>query len=190
MLAWGAEGPWAGDAGSTKACYNHTEGTAGLLGVVLAMHALQQAVTPPVAHARELNPYVAAALGDWASASHLRSIISRVGWLSSRLTRTLRMRLRRQQQQCCPHQPSRGSERVCGVQEPAALPQVRQRLVAGTSSFGMSGVNAHGLFMPPDELPSARTAAVPWQRSRHWVVPPAHHLAQVFAYVARAGVAR
>ena len=66
------------NAGSTKACYNHTEGTAGLLGVVLAMHTLQQAMTPPVAHARELNPYVAAALSDWVTSSHLRSIISRV----------------------------------------------------------------------------------------------------------------
>ena len=72
-------------AGSTKACYNHTEGTAGLHGVLLAMHALQQAVTPPVQHARELNPYVAAALSDWSKASHLTSIISRVG-CSAQLT--------------------------------------------------------------------------------------------------------
>ena len=64
--------------GSTKACYNHTEGTAGLHGVLLAMHALQQGILPPVQHARELNPYVAAALSDWRKGSHLASIISRV----------------------------------------------------------------------------------------------------------------
>ena len=46
--------------------------------MVLAMHALRHAVLPPVAHARELNPYVSAAFSDWAASSHLRSIVSRV----------------------------------------------------------------------------------------------------------------
>ena len=46
--------------------------------MLLAMHALTQAATPPVQHARELNPYVAAALSDWRKASHLTPIISRV----------------------------------------------------------------------------------------------------------------
>ena len=70
------------------------------------------------------------------------------------------------------------------------MPQTRERLIAGTSSFGMSGVNAHGLYCPPEEVPEARTTAVPWQRTRHWFVPSAHHLLQAFAYDRQTVLAR
>lgn len=64
--------------GSTKACYGHTEGTAGLHGVMLAVHTLQHAVAPPVQHLREMNPYVSAALADWQQCSRTTASISRV----------------------------------------------------------------------------------------------------------------
>lgn len=65
-------------AGSTKACYGHTEGAAGLHGALLAVLALQQAVAPPVQNCRELNPYVTAALGDWRQASRVTASTQRV----------------------------------------------------------------------------------------------------------------
>ena len=48
-------------------------------------------------------------------------------------------------------------------------------MAAGASSFGMSGVNAHGLFLTPRQLKHARTD-VAWQHVRHWMVPQAHHM--------------
>lgn len=70
------------------------------------------------------------------------------------------------------------------------MPQLGERLIAGTSSFGMSGVNAHGLYSPPQEVPAHVAAALPWLRTRHWFVPNAHHLLQAFAYTRQAAVAR
>ena len=55
------------------------------------------------------------------------------------------------------------------------LPKTRPIMAAGASSFGMSGVNAHGLFLAPRELKHVHTA-VAWQHVRHWMVPQAHHM--------------
>ncbi len=41
---------------------------------------------------------------------------------------------------------------------------------AGTSSFGMSGVNAHALFSAPHQPATSTAAAVPFRRSRFWCV--------------------
>ena len=59
----------------------------------------------------------------------------------------------------------------------AAGPSVRQGLAAGTSSFGMSGVNAHLLTSAGQQQPHAEPAehsVLVWQRQRHWPVPPGH----------------
>ena len=188
--------------------------------MLLAMHALNQAATPPVQHARELNPYVAAALSDWRKASHLTPIISRVScrqdfgapavalcsaarsmWAG--IASTQHFDLQHVGTTCiaagpltCQQLVSVGPAgslmRWSGLQEPAALPQTGPRLVAGTSSFGMSGVNAHGLFKPPERLPAspASLAAVPWQRTRHWVVPSPHHLLQSASFDRPTALAR
>ncbi len=55
------------------------------------------------------------------------------------------------------------------------LPKNSSVMAAGASSFGMSGVNAHGLFLAPGELRHTRSA-VAWQGVRHWMVPQAHHM--------------
>ena len=47
-----------------QACYGHTEGTAGITGLLLAACALQEASTVPIVNLRDVNPYVAAAIGD------------------------------------------------------------------------------------------------------------------------------
>lgn len=51
---------------------------------------------------------------------------------------------------------------------------------AGVSSFGMSGVNAHGLFAAAPVLRSTQGLHAPaqlqWQAVRHWFLPPRHNL--------------
>ena len=56
------------------------------------------------------------------------------------------------------------------------LPQTRATMAAGASSFGMSGVNAHGLFTAPPLLSQHEPASALWQPVRHWMLPPPHHL--------------
>lgn len=47
----------------------------------------------------------------------------------------------------------------------------------GTSSFGMSGVNAHMLFGAAPSGDAATSPQLPWQRQRFWPGPMLHHLA-------------
>ena len=49
---------------SNKACYGHTEGAAGLSGLLLAAVSLGSRAAPPIMHLRSCNPHVALALGD------------------------------------------------------------------------------------------------------------------------------
>lgn len=50
--------------------------------------------------------------------------------------------------------------------------------VAGTSSFGMSGVNAHMLLAPPTIAPTAMpgNSVLDWNAQRLWPLPPPHPL--------------
>ena len=61
------------------------------------------------------------------------------------------------------------------AQEASVLPKARPTMAAGASSFGMSGVNAHGLFTAPPELRHEAISA-PWQPARHWMLPRPHRL--------------
>ena len=47
-----------------QACFGHTEGAAGITGLLLAASGLQMVAHVPVAHLCGINPYVAAAIGD------------------------------------------------------------------------------------------------------------------------------
>ena len=88
--------------GSIKSCYGHTEGAAGITGLLLAAQMASRLCVAPIMHLRNMNPYVEAALGDWQNHSHIAATV--------------------------PRQKQGGDEAA---------------LLAGTSSFGMSGVNAH-----------------------------------------------
>lgn len=79
-MAW-YHWPTKGDvygAASVKACYGHTEGAAGLHGVLCSVMSLQRSIAPPVMHLRNMNPYVAAAFADWEASSNLRPVVPRV----------------------------------------------------------------------------------------------------------------
>ena len=65
-------------AGSVKACYGHTEGAAGLHGALCVFLSLQQNIAPPIMHLRSMNPYVSAALADWASSTGRQAAVPRV----------------------------------------------------------------------------------------------------------------
>ena len=69
---------WSFHAGSVKASYGHTEGAAGLHGALCSILSLQLNAAPPILHSRALNPYVSAALTDWAKSSHLQAVIPKV----------------------------------------------------------------------------------------------------------------
>ena len=131
--------------GSSKSCYGHTEGTAGLTGTLLAAVALQQQLLTPIVNLRELNPYVAAALADWQNRHAAAAAPSR-------------------QLGGAAHLSSNGMQRL-----------------AGTCSFGMSGVNAHALLSAPAadaalQAPAAVAGVLSWQRSSYWPSPLLHPL--------------
>lgn len=70
------------------------------------------------------------------------------------------------------------------------LPHTRATMAAGASSFGMSGVNAHGLFTAPPVLSHQEPEQAPWRPARHWMLPPPHHLLDAAAYARAEGVCR
>ena len=50
-----------------QACFGHTEGAAGITGVLLAVCSLQQSAAAALMCLRNVNPYVGAALQEWHS---------------------------------------------------------------------------------------------------------------------------
>jgi acyl transferase domain-containing protein len=96
---------------SSKACYGHTEGTAGITGLFLSTQAMRHEQISAVLHLRNMNPHVGSAIRDWGH--------------SPRGTKSLAY---------LPRQvgPNPGHS--------------HSAMLFGTSSFGMSGVNAHMLI--------------------------------------------
>lgn len=94
---------------SNKSCYGHTEGTAGITGLLLAIMSLSQHAAPEVMHLRNLNPYVAAALGNRAGCNMRATLQTAPNFTAS-------------------------------------------THLAGSSSFGMSGVNAHMIMAQTVEM--------------------------------------
>lgn len=123
---------------SVKACYGHTEGAAGLTGFLLAAHSLHGQACTPIMHLGHVNPFVEAALADWARGSTKSAIPSR-------------------------------------QLQPAGLAPGQ---LSGTSSFGMSGVNAHVLLaqnsQPAHVLADSVDKTLQWQKQRLWPLPCLH----------------
>lgn len=166
-----------------KACFGHTEGAAGIHGAMLPILAVQHQAAPAVMHLRGLNAYVSNAVADWRTTCNLSASAPKV---SRRPIRVI-----------CPSCTTGQSNLTCKLllrpvlllQEGTPLPLISSRQAAGASSFGMSGVNAHGLFTPPKAL-THETREVDWQRERHWMVPAPHHLLGKAQYSRQAGQCR
>lgn len=131
---------------SVKSCYGHTEGTAGITGLLLAAGAAQQQLLPPIVNLRSMNPYVGAALSGFGGSNGSGSSVA------------------------LPRQAAPSSSSSSGASP-----------VAGTSSFGMSGVNAHVLLSPAAgaPAPSEGASGLPWELQRFWPVPQQHRLLQL-----------
>ena len=122
--------------GSNKSCYGHTEGTAGLTGLLLAACAQHSQQLAPIVNLRDLNPYVSSAVDDWHARHGLAAALPR---------------------------------------QPAPMPAAPGAALSGTSSFGMSGVNAHALVSAPAS-PHHEQPLLPWARQRYWLAPRPHPL--------------
>ena len=127
--------------GSSKSCFGHTEGSAGLTGVLLAATGLRHQRLCPIVNLRELNPYVSAALADWRTMQGIAAA---------------------------------GSRLLTGAAHLGAA-----QALAGASSFGMSGVNAHALLSAAAADAAGCAAPGPdlaWQRGAYWPAPIPHPL--------------
>lgn len=120
---------------SVKSCYGHTEGTAGITGLLLAAAAAHHDQLPPVLCLRHVNPYVASTLPGFKQGAFV---------------------------------PRQTGPSVCIH---------TKKYISGTSSFGMSGINAHLLLAKgehggsrvsaPDSL---TVAGLAWEAQRFWPV--------------------
>ena len=63
--------------GSVKSVFGHTEGAAGLTGLLLAHLQLGTTGQPSVMHLRGMNPYVQATLQDWKKTHSAETVIQR-----------------------------------------------------------------------------------------------------------------
>lgn len=200
-----------------KACYGHTEGTAGIHGALLSILMANSRAAAPIMQLRSVNPYVSAALSDWRRESRVEPIVPRVRCTLVHLACTVHSitQLRSQKYickqvktfSCCAPSSicwlewsyfptgrwlcaivSNVFTFVCIPMQEKAVVVPAEGQAAGVSSFGMSGVNAHGLFTSPPELRAAPGAPLQWQGSRHWPLAIRHNL--LLSMSAGAGVAR
>ncbi len=107
--------------GAVKALTGHLEGTAGIAGLLQALVFLLQRATPPLRY-RALNPHVASTLAPPGAMEPSAG--------GARL----------------PIQASPGLTFGPGTSHSAHQPNEAEVCYAGTSSFGMSGVNAHAVI--------------------------------------------
>lgn len=128
------EGRSALALGSAKSCFGHTEGAAGLTGVLFGLQELSQNLRPSVMNLRNTNPYIQAAFTDWEKSHRITASVPR-----------------------------------CNA--PSSFNSANPRVV-GTSSFGMSGVNAHAILSHavPAERLQQQISTVTWRRTRTWPV--------------------
>ena len=60
-----------------QATFGHTEGAAGVTGMLLALKAIGQAAFAPVTNLCNINPYVTVALADWRQNSSSAALVPR-----------------------------------------------------------------------------------------------------------------
>lgn len=171
--------------GSVKSCYGHTEGAAGLTGALLALQAMRSQVGCEAAHGRQLPALTCMQLmpgahNGWCACStemppttrhtqgctpilHLRSINPYVestfaDWRKAH------------------HLAANAGRQAAPLPLPGAADSPP---LAGTSSFGMSGVNACALLEAASAAEQPSDAEIPaLHRQRHWALVPALYFAQ------------
>ena len=60
-----------------QACYGHTEGAAGTTGLLLAVESMTKPSAVGIMCLRDMNPYVSAAVADWAKRAGLAPMLPR-----------------------------------------------------------------------------------------------------------------
>ncbi len=162
-----------------QACFGHTEGAAGLTGVLAALHVAAARAAPAVNCLRTVNAHVCAALDGWSSAAATSPALPRQSAphvtplaVNARVSGT-----------ACPRSWTRSVFRKL----PAQALNGHACAVPGTSSFGMSGINAHALLQACSRMPHAQADAAPmiWQPARAWPGPFLHRLAHPALCTAR-----
>lgn len=145
--------------GAIKTLTGHLEGTAGLAGLLLAQTQLEQQYAHGLRY-REINAYVANSFGGWAVPYRLPIQSAPSGKTSARLRIAL-----------------------CGMpSETARYFPFAVVEFAGTSSFGMSGVNAHAIIKEvtgTESLSAAPAVQATWASSKRCfvdVLVPLHPL--------------
>ena len=114
---------------SIKSCYGHTEGAAGVTGLLFALNFTTNGVLAPIMCLRKMNPYVESAV------------------------------------EFSPHLNFMPRQRAAG---PSGAGSTR---VAGTSSFGMSGVNAHMIVQGASGSPVPLVSTAVWKLQSYWPAP-------------------
>lgn len=122
----------------------------------MALSSLTNQQLPPVINLRNMNAYVVSSLEGWGQRYGRAPAVGRQGAQVCEGAASLMQLL---------SAGLRLSTSICWVQAPGSA-----SLLAGTSSFGMSGVNAHALLMaasdPTASEPSAFASS--WVRERCW----------------------
>ncbi len=60
-----------------QACFGHTEGAAGVTGMLMAMGCVADGQVPGIMCLRSINPYVSAAVSDWAATAGVAPLATR-----------------------------------------------------------------------------------------------------------------
>lgn len=154
--------------------------------MLLASAAVQEGMSAPVMHLRNLNPHVAAALKDWARHGGPDAAVPRQpsGAANSLDLDFLPHDNHAEPPSSCWKRSSAYVHPGWAVHAGALHGGLNTSQLAGTSSFGMSGVNAHMLLAPPldtGHLPAQLAADMPWERARLYPLPRAHHLVARFS---------
>ena len=151
---------------------------AGLTGLLMAMAALSNEAAPPIASLRSVNPYVGSTLAEWGG-SGLHAAVPRQLAPSSALLPGLCVGM------SLPHRASLLQSDVLlakplwhlsiqHVHSAEHCPIADMIMgYAGTSSFGLSGINCHSVLAKNStDLPDKQGHAVlPWLHMRCWAVP-------------------
>ena len=124
---------------------------------------------------RDVNPYVAAAIGDMKSmAAHAPRQLA-PGVLLAVGDSCIPLAVYIVRDLCLGGGGDSAQSRVSHESVLIKCWPLQGQNAAGTSSFGMSGVNAHTVLCPVEtQVGAEQQRSLLWQRARHWFAPAQH----------------